>query len=149
MVGSTFPTTTQNQNLVSHQDGFGNKRTETTRPSQLDDDNDRVQQKSENVAHGQNRIKLKKPKNSCHLRTSPSTGCAGRFRAAASEVPGSRLRCKPRIWSFTVWAMPIVWRPGVTVAWRAGSTVSMPAARLPVKACFISNPMLRTWPSCT
>jgi hypothetical protein len=39
-----------------------------------DDGDDRVQQKSKNVAHASDGIKLNKLKNSGHLRNSPTTG---------------------------------------------------------------------------
>ena len=47
-VGSPLPTTIQ---TVSQQDGFGNNRTQPTGPSEPDDDDDGMQEKSENVAH--------------------------------------------------------------------------------------------------
>jgi hypothetical protein len=46
---------------MSHQDGLGNNGTESTRLDQPDDDNNRMQKESENVAHGQDGIKLDKP----------------------------------------------------------------------------------------
>src|SRR5215475_14801699 len=72
-VGSALPTAIQNQDLVSHQDGFGNKGTEPTGPSKPDDDDNHMQKKSENVAHARDGIKLKNLKNSRPLRNSPPT----------------------------------------------------------------------------
>ena len=46
---------------MSHQDGLGNNGTEPTGLDQPDDDNNRMKNKSENVAHGQDGIKLNKP----------------------------------------------------------------------------------------
>jgi hypothetical protein len=46
---------------MSYQDGFGNNGTESTGLTKPDDGNDRVQKESENVAHGQDGIKLNKP----------------------------------------------------------------------------------------
>jgi hypothetical protein len=56
--------------LVSHQDGFGNDRTQPTGSSKPDDDDDGVKKKSENVAHAQDGIRPKKLKNSgaCGIR---------------------------------------------------------------------------------
>src|SRR5262245_10925892 len=58
---------------MSQQDGFGDNGTEPTGSTEPDDDNDRMQKKSENVAHAQDRIKLQKLKNSRRLRNSPTT----------------------------------------------------------------------------
>ncbi len=66
--------------LMSHQDGLGNNGTEPTGLTKSDDDNDRMQKKSENVAHAQDGIKLKKLKNSGRLRNSPTTGSKCRTR---------------------------------------------------------------------
>jgi hypothetical protein len=46
---------------MSHQDGLGNNGTESTGFTKPDDSDDRVQNESENVAHGQDDIKLNKP----------------------------------------------------------------------------------------
>jgi hypothetical protein len=59
---------------MSHQDGFGNNRTQPTGSSDPDDDNDGMQKKSENVPHSQDGIKRKKLKNSRRFRNSPPTG---------------------------------------------------------------------------
>jgi hypothetical protein len=61
---------------VSHQDGFGNNRSEPAGSTKPDDDNDGVQKKSENVAHAEDGISLKGPKNSGNLRNSPPTRCS-------------------------------------------------------------------------
>ena len=58
---------------MSHQDGLGNNRSEPTRSTKPDDDNDGMQKKSENVAHAEDGIGLKKLKNSGNLRNSPPT----------------------------------------------------------------------------
>jgi hypothetical protein len=58
---------------VSHQDGFGNNKSEPTRSTKPDDDNHGMQKKSENVAHAEDGIRLKKLKNSANLRNSPPT----------------------------------------------------------------------------
>jgi hypothetical protein len=58
---------------MSHQDGLGNNGTEPTGLTKPDDGDDRMQKKSENVAHPQDRIKLKKPQISGRLRNSPRT----------------------------------------------------------------------------
>ena len=68
-----WPTTIQNQDLVSHQDGFGSNRSEPAGSTKQDDDNDGMQKKSENVAHAEDGIRLKKLKNSGNLRNSPPT----------------------------------------------------------------------------
>ena len=54
--------------LVSHQDGFGNHGTEPARSTKSDHDADRMQKKSENVAHAEDGIRLRKLKNSGRLR---------------------------------------------------------------------------------
>jgi len=59
--------------LMSHQDGLGNNGAEATGLSKPDDGDDRMQKKSENVAHGRNGIQLNKLENSGHLRNSPTT----------------------------------------------------------------------------
>jgi len=76
-VGSPLPTTIQNQDLMSHQDGFSNNGTEPTGSSKPDDDDDGMQKKDENVAHAQDGIKLNKLKNSGRLQNSPPTGRFG------------------------------------------------------------------------
>ena len=58
---------------MSHQDGLGNNGPETTGLSKPDDGDDRMEIKSENVAHARNGIKLNL-KNSGRLRNSPTTG---------------------------------------------------------------------------
>jgi hypothetical protein len=45
---------------MSHQNGLGNNGPESAGLNQPDGDNDCMQKKSENVAHGRNRIKLNK-----------------------------------------------------------------------------------------
>jgi hypothetical protein len=57
---------------VSHQDGFGNNRTEPTGSIKPDDDG--MQKKSENVGHAEDGIRLKKLENSGNLPNSPPTG---------------------------------------------------------------------------
>jgi hypothetical protein len=57
---------------VSHQDGFGNDRTQPTRSSKPHDD-DGMKKKSEYVAHAQDGIRRKKLKNSGRLRNSLPT----------------------------------------------------------------------------
>jgi hypothetical protein len=59
---------------MPHQDGLGNNGAEATRLSKPDDGDDRMQKKSQYVAHAPDAIKLKKLKNSRHLRNSPTTG---------------------------------------------------------------------------
>ena len=59
---------------MSHQDGLRNHGTEATGLSKPDNDDSRVKKKSENVAHLQDRIKLKNLKNSGRLWNSPTTG---------------------------------------------------------------------------
>src|SRR5262245_11868326 len=44
-LGSPLPTSIQNEDLVTHQDGFGNNRTEAARPTKLDNDDDGMQKK--------------------------------------------------------------------------------------------------------
>jgi hypothetical protein len=46
---------------MSQQHGLGNNGTESTRLTKPDDGDDRMQNESENVAHGQDGIKLNKP----------------------------------------------------------------------------------------
>jgi hypothetical protein len=52
---------------MSHQDRLGNHGTEATGLNKPDNGGNRVQKKSENVAHLQDRIKLKNLKNSGRL----------------------------------------------------------------------------------
>jgi hypothetical protein len=59
---------------MSRQDGLGNHGTEATGSSKPNHGDNRVQKKSENVAHLQDGIKLKNLKNSGHLWNSPTTG---------------------------------------------------------------------------
>ena len=54
-----------------HQHGLSNNRTETTWFTEPDDCDDRMQQKSQNVAHAPDRIRLQKLKNSVGLWNSP------------------------------------------------------------------------------
>src|SRR5215470_6513015 len=58
---------------MSHQDGLGDNGPETTGLSKPDDGDDRMEKKSENVAHARDGIKLKNLKNSGRLRNSPTT----------------------------------------------------------------------------
>ena len=46
---------------MPHQDGFGDNGPEATGLTKADDGYDRMQNESENVAHGQDGIKLNKP----------------------------------------------------------------------------------------
>src|SRR5262244_2022782 len=71
---SPFPTTIQNQDLVWHQDGFGNNRTEPARPTKPDNDGDGMQKKTKDVAHSQDGTKREKFKNSRRFPNSPPTG---------------------------------------------------------------------------
>src|SRR5437870_12212506 len=73
-LGARFRPRFQNQDLMSHQAGLGNNGAEATGLTKPDDGDDRMQKKSENVAHGRNGIKLNKLDNSGHLRNSPTTG---------------------------------------------------------------------------
>ena len=59
---------------MSNQDGLGDDGPETTGLSKPDDGDDRMEKKSENVAHARDGIKLKNLKNSGRLRNSPTTG---------------------------------------------------------------------------
>src|SRR5215475_7278328 len=58
---------------MPHQDGLGDNGPETTRLSKPDDGDDRMEKKSENVAHARDGIKLKNRKNSMGLANSPTT----------------------------------------------------------------------------
>src|SRR5262249_51825133 len=60
--------------LMSHQNGFSNNGTEPSGSGKSDDDDDRMQKKSENVAHPQDGIKLRSPRIQGRLRNSPTTG---------------------------------------------------------------------------
>ena len=75
---------------MSHQDGFSDNGPEATRLSKPDDCDDRMQQKSENVAHAPDRIRLQKLKNSLGLWNSPTTrshrgslSCGRKFHASS------------------------------------------------------------------
>ena len=61
---------------MPHQDGFGDNGPEATGLSKPDNGDNRVYKKSENVAHLQDRIKLKNLKNSGRLGNLPTTGRA-------------------------------------------------------------------------
>jgi hypothetical protein len=63
---------------MPHQDRLGNNGPEATGLSKPDDGADRMQKKSENVAHAPDGIKLKNPKNSVRLRNSPTTCSRGK-----------------------------------------------------------------------
>jgi hypothetical protein len=79
---------------MSHQDGLGNNRTESTGLEQPDADNNRMQKKSENVTHVQDGIKLNKFKDSRRLRNSPTTPVQTPFAfACLKSVPAL---CAPR-----------------------------------------------------
>ena len=52
-----------------------------------DDNDDGMQKKSENVEHAQDRIRVKKPKNSWRLRNSPPT----RSRITTTDIERIRL----------------------------------------------------------
>ena len=70
---------------MPHQDGFGdNGRPEATGLIKPDDCDDRMQKKSENVAHARDRIKRKSLKNSVRLRNSPTTGTECRLTQATT-----------------------------------------------------------------
>jgi hypothetical protein len=73
-VGSPFPTSIQNQNLMSHQDEFGNHGPEATGLTKSDESDDCMQKKIENDAHAPDGINLKMLKNSIGLSNSPTTG---------------------------------------------------------------------------
>jgi hypothetical protein len=57
---SPLPAPIQNQDLMSHQNGFSNNGTEPSRSAKSDDDDDCMQKKSEKVAHLHDGIKQKK-----------------------------------------------------------------------------------------
>ena len=61
---------------MSHQDGLGNNGTEPTGLTKPDAGDNRVQKKNENVAHAEDRIRLRQLKNS------------GRFGEFAYHTPG-------------------------------------------------------------
>ena len=73
-VGCPLAIPIQNENLLSHQDGLGDDGPETTGLSKPDDGDDRMEKKSENVAHARDGIKRKNLKNSGRLRNSPRSG---------------------------------------------------------------------------
>jgi integrase len=56
---------------MSHQDGLGDNGPQPTGLNQPDDGDDHMQKKSENVAHAEDGIRLRKLKNSGRLRNSP------------------------------------------------------------------------------
>jgi hypothetical protein len=58
---------------MAHQDGLGNNGTEPAGLTKSEDGHYRVQKESENVAQAPDGIKLKKLRNSGHLRNSPTT----------------------------------------------------------------------------
>jgi len=64
---------------VSQQDGFGNNGTEPTGSNKPDDDDDGMQKKSENVAHAQDGIRLKKAsiQGPCGIRHQQVPAAAG------------------------------------------------------------------------
>ena len=70
---------------MSHQDGFGNNRSEPTGSTKPDDDNDGMQKKSENVAHAEDGIRLKKLKNSGNLELVEFATYRGHKIASPSE----------------------------------------------------------------
>src|SRR5262252_2332065 len=72
---------------MSHQDGLGDNGPETTGLSKPDDGDDRMEKKSENVAHARDGIKLKNLKNSGRLRNSPTTGLAYSFTLRVIMLP--------------------------------------------------------------
>jgi hypothetical protein len=69
-VGSPLATPIQNQDLMSHQDGFGNDGPKAAGASKPDEGHHRMQKKSENLAHARDGIKSKKLKNSMGLANS-------------------------------------------------------------------------------
>jgi hypothetical protein len=79
---------------MSHQDGLGNNGTESTGLTKPDDGDDRMQNESENVAHGQDVIKLNTPQNSERLRNSPTTftssATSGTFRPSSNNYCARR-----------------------------------------------------------
>ena len=82
---------------MSHQDGLGNNGAEATGLSKPDDGDDRMQKKSENVAHGRNGIKLNKLENSGHLQFAYDTilgPFGGRFSGVHSTTLLERRRFK-------------------------------------------------------
>jgi hypothetical protein len=83
-IGSSLPATVQNQDLVSHQHGFGNNGTEPARPSKPDNGGNGMQKKSKNVARSEDGIKRKKLKNSRRFRNSPPTPWSVEIGAGAS-----------------------------------------------------------------
>jgi hypothetical protein len=81
---------------MSHQDGFGNNGPEASRLSKPDDGDDRVQKKTENVAHACDAIKLNKLKNSMGLWNSPTTG--NDHHAAVRALAYKWIRIMFRCW---------------------------------------------------
>ena len=69
------------------EDGLGNNGPEATGLSKPDDGDDRMQKKTENVAHAADGSKLKKLKNSVRLWNSPPT--RSESRAARAGAPGA------------------------------------------------------------
>ena len=59
---------------MSHQHGLCDNGPETTRLSKPDDGDDRMEKKSESVAHARDGIKSKNLKDSMGLANSPTTG---------------------------------------------------------------------------
>jgi hypothetical protein len=70
---------------VTYQDGFGHHGTEPARSTKSDNDDDRMQKKSENVAHAEDGIRLRKLKNSGRLLNSPPTGSKSRTKIKTSR----------------------------------------------------------------
>src|SRR5262249_46949849 len=95
---------------MSHQDRLGNNGPEATGLTKPDDDDDRVQNKRENVAHAQDGIKLKKVKNYERLRNSPTTSrlcgtmCSARRYRQNSKTrglpAGSKKNIVPPRWPY-------------------------------------------------
>src|SRR5215831_18199709 len=76
---------------MSHQDGLGDNGPETTGLSQPDDGDDRMEKKSENVAHARDGIKLKNLKNSGRLRNSPTTRSCPRIAEQVNLALGTSI----------------------------------------------------------
>src|SRR5262245_56931419 len=74
---------------MPHQDGFRDNGPEATGLSKPDDGDDRMQKKSENVAHPPDGIKRKNLKNSVRLRNSPTTASSIRPVRPCSRLPMS------------------------------------------------------------
>ena len=73
-VRSSLPTTIQNQDLVSHQYGFGNNRTDPTRPRKSNYGDDKHEEKGRKCRAWRDGIKRQKDCNSGQLGNSPYTG---------------------------------------------------------------------------